>query len=225
MLSNDWTTPSSFAIWSGSSGNRARLAFAIARRITRDPLWVQIEEPAKPREPEETEVLAQLSPNSLFVRNPSELRLRPVVGRVESLLRRDDEATEVWLRRFGRVLELPDVVQWILESPSSSQLVRAIVVAHTELLRDGWPTSAGSMRPFLQVARDYRVSMIFALGAPPEPSVLDAEYVLRLEDLPHERPASVRVICDQGAPRNSAGLFVKGSTHGLTELVESLQPP
>ena len=145
--------------------------------------------------------------------------------RAGALLRQDDAATDAWLHRFARVLELPDLVQWMLSPQEGHPPLKVLVVAHPELLRDTWPTSAGGIRPFIQVANDSGVSMIFALGAAPEPNVADVDYVFRLERGIPAGSAAVRAVCDRGSPQKSPGLFARGSTRGLNELIDALRPP
>jgi len=223
VYSDAWTHPTSIGIWSGSPADRARLASAIAYRIDPDPFWIQIEDATKVREREESEVLARFTPNHLFVRDPSELRLRSLVEGSGTLLQREDASTEEWLRRVGKILELPALVQRILESASESFPVRALVVSHTERLGENWPTSVGGIRPFIEAANHSRVSMVFTRGAAPEPNVVDVDYVLAMEGTGSDGPAATRVTCEQGAEHGSPGLFERGSTDALKTLIEALR--
>ena len=221
--STNWQSPTSFGVWGGSSGERARLAWALASRIDPNPLWLQVELPSGAKDAAEYAVINQVPPGGLYVVNPADLAPPAELGNAATWFLRDGLGAGDRLSTLANVVRLPLLAQRLLEGRSVYSSTKALVIANSDRLQPMYPTEKGGIRPFIEAFHEFATSVIFTITTPPEANAEDVDYLLRLEKGVSMSKSPLRVVTQYGAPSGVPGLFTRGSERAFLALLEEIQ--
>jgi hypothetical protein len=223
----NWSTPSSWGLWGGSPGERAKLAWTIAHRIDPNPYWLQIESASESRDSEEYSIVGQLAPENLFLLDPSELAPPAEQGNVATWFLRKDVAAGDRLNRLADFARLPLLAQRLLKGRSAYSPAKALVMAHSDRIQDMYPTEEGGIRPFIEAMNEFATTPIFTVTGPPVPNARDLDYVFQLTDIDRGGQKLTRAICEIGAPINVVGLFTVRAERDFDVLLDEIRgaPP
>ena len=223
--SESWAAPTSFLIWGGGPGDRARLASALAYRIDTEPVWFQVEDSSTIRDPGEAEVVNRIPSESVNAVPPPKFVPGREPRNLGHWLLEDDVSETEGVQQLADFLRLPPFIQRGLEGRTADTPVKAVVVANLDRARPLWPAFAGGIRPFIKAVNGFAITLILAIGSAPDPNAADIDYLFQLEGDARRGPGETTVSCRQGAPHGVAALFSAGTAYRLTDLVEKLQPP
>lgn len=219
----DWGTPTSFGVWGGSRGDRARLASVLAHRIDPDPFWLQVEDASVSPDVTEESVLGGLNADHVFRIGRSELAPETDLGNVAAWFLRKDAPGQDLVGHLADYIQLPRVARGFLEGRSRFSPPLALVIALSDRAEPRYSTREGGIRPFIEAFNECATTVIFTILSKPPPNGRDVDYVFRLSEEGPEDARVVQVRCEQGAPRDSPGLFSMGSRfdlHGLVDRIE-----
>ena len=223
--SDDWRVPTSVGIWGGSSLDRARLAFAIARRVDPEPFWMHVESESEKEDRPELGILNSIPSNHLFVFNPAELTPETGAGNIATSFVRDNAPTGDRFQGLADFVRLPIFTQQLFEGRSAFSPTKALVIANSDRLQPFYPKEEGGIRPFLDALNQMGVTGIYTDSSALQPNARDLDYLLRLEGEGAAGGEPTRLTCEQGAPSGTSGLFSLGRAYALDELVASLLRP
>lgn len=221
--SASWSSPTSFGVWGGSSGARARLALALASRVDKEPFWLQVELSSGEKDPEEYAVVSRVPAGGLYYVNPADLAPPAELGNAATWFLRDGVDAEDRLSKLADVVRLPLLAQRVLEGRSVYSATKALVIANSDRLQPMYPTTEGGIRPFIEAFHEYATSVIFTITTPPMPNARDVDYVLRLEGGNPDSRSPIRVVTEHGPPPGTPGLFPEGSERSLEALLAELE--
>ncbi len=224
--SDDWSVPTSFGIWGGSAGERARLAWAIARRIGPEPYWLNVEESPPAREPEEEEVRKGISDRHFFAIQPAELAPHNDLGNMANWVVRDDTPQDERLRTLADFMRLPDLARRLLVNRAPLSPTDALVIANanrTQPLKL-YSGEEGSLRPLFEATNHFSISIIITITNVPLPASKDVDYLLQIDLVAPARTRPPHVSVSQGAPAGRPGLFTVGQRLEFEALLAILQP-
>jgi len=213
-----WKVPTSFAIWGGLTGDRAQLALAIARRIDPEPFWLQVEGPGTLRDRREAALIAGLPRDHLFILDPTQHAAQGDTAATRTRLATNLASADDHIRVLSDFLRLPAVYQRLMAGRQPLDPVKAVVAANVDRPRPLWPSSAGSLRPYIEAINEFAYTVIFTLWSRPDENGRDLDYVFRLEDGAETR-SRVQVTCESGSRFGTPGLFSIGEQHDLLDFV------
>lgn len=221
----DWSRPTSFGIWGGSPGDRARLAWALAHRIDAAPYWLQIEIASEPSDPAEHAVVDQLPTDRRFHLRPEEFAPLSDQGNVATWFLRTDIQPGDRLNRLADFARLPLLAQRLLGGRSAYSPTKSLVIANANGLNAFYPQEEGGIRPFVEAINEYATTLILTVTSTPNPNVRDIDYVFHLTTIDREGQQATRATVEHGAPRNAPGLFTVEERRDLDVLLDELRGP
>jgi len=219
----NWATPTSFGVWGGTPGDRAKLAWALARRVDAEPFWLQIELAAEPLDPTERAIVDEVPSARCFRLRPEEFAPNVEQGNVATWFLRTDIQAGDRLNRLADFARLPLLAQSLLGGQSTYSPTRSLVIANANGLNAFYPQDEGGIRPFVEAFNEYATTLILTVTSTPRENVRDIDYVFRLTDIDRGGTNVARVTCEQGAPKNVAGLFTVDERRDLDVLLDELQ--
>ena len=223
QYSDDWTVPTSIAIWGGTSPDRARLALALGRRIDPELLWLHVSGAAESSPESDGIATTAVRAGHLFLLDPSDLKPETGAGNLATWFARGDAAPGGMVLDLADFVRLPEFTRRLLEGRSAFSPTKVLVIANSNLLQPYYPKEEGGVRPFLEALNRIGVTGIYTDSSGLEPNSLDMNYLLRLQgERPGDSPGA-RVKCEQGAPPGTPGLFSVGEAHALTDLLKALE--
>jgi len=222
VYAQDWKSPTSFGIWGGFPGDRAKLARAVAHRVDPDLIWLQIENPEDTRDPIEGSIVDMVPPDRLYVVHPPDFAPQTGLGNLATWFVREDLDANARLQALADFMRLPNLARSILEGRSIYSPTLALVIANSDRLQSLYPTEEGGIRPFIRAVNEYATTLLFTLTTPPLANARDVDYLLHIERQDSEGHSVVNVSCTQGAPPGTAGLFALGQRWTLGDLLEQI---
>ena len=221
----NWSTPTSFGIWGGTTGERAELAWAIAHRIDAEPYWLQIELASEPHDPAEYAVVDQVTPEHRFLLDPEEMAPQTDQGNVATWFLRTDVGAGERLNRLADFTRLPLLAQRLLGGRSAYSPTKALVIANSDRLNAFYPQHEGGIRPFVEAFNEYATTLILTVADAPNENSRDIDYLVQLSEMERGAQRVTRATCVQGAPRNVPGLFAVDERRDLDVLLDDLRGP
>jgi len=219
----NWSIPTSFGVWGGTPGARARLAWAIAHRIDTEPYWLQLEVASEPHDPEEYSVVNQIPSHHLFPLHPEEFAPQAQQSNVATWFLRTDMQPGDRLNRLADFTRLPLLAQRLLGDRSSYSPTKALVIANANRAEALYPREEGELRPFFEAINEYAATVIITVTNVPGPNVKDVDYVFHLTEVERGGQTAVRATCEQGAPKNVPGLFTVDERRDLEVLLDEIR--
>ena len=220
----DWSKPTSFGVWGGSPGDRAKLAWAIARRIDAEPYWLQIELGAGPRDPVEDGVVDQVPAEQRFILRPEEFAPRTDHGNVATWFLRPDIRAGDRLNRLADFAQLPLLAQRLLGGRSTYSPTKSLVISNANGLSEFYPGEEGGIRPVVDAFNEFATTLILTVTAPtPRANVRDIDYAFHLTEIDRGGQKGTRATCEFGAPKNVPGLFNVDDRRDLDVLLDELR--
>jgi hypothetical protein len=216
----DWRTPTSFGVFGGSAADRARLAWAFARRVDQSPYWIQLVEAR--HGPETPPVLAAgwVPAHHLVVLAPSDLAPRPELGSIADWLAREDIEADRRVRTVLDFVRLPNLLREIAEDHGGDAATKALVIADSHRAAPFYVDEPQGIRPFVEALNEYSTTIVFAAGESETRYAADVDYVFRLDRDTSGPPVTAE--CVGGAPRGPEGLFHVGERRELLTLLKEL---
>jgi hypothetical protein len=216
----DWRTPTSFGHWGASAADRARLAWALARRIDPDPYWIQLIDPAGPHDAVEMPVVSQIPSDHVFLLDPARLAPQPELGNITSWVFREDLEADARLRTLVDFVRLPAVPRELVAGHGVDSPTRALVIAESALAADLYSAEPHGIRPFVEAINQFSTTIIFAAGPSDPRYKQDIDYVFRLDARGGRSPVTVE--CERGPSPAADGLFSVGYRRELNGLIGEL---
>ena len=221
----NWSSPTSFGIWGGTAGERAEVAWAIARRIDAEPYWLQIELASEPHDRAEYAVVDRVPPEHRFLLDPEEMAPQTDQGNIAAWFLRTDVGAAERLNRLADFTRLPLLAQRLLGGRSAYSPTKALVIANSDRLNAFYPQHEGGIRPFVEAFNEYATTLILTVADAPNENSRDIDYLVQLSEIERGAQRVTRATCVQGAPRNVPGLFAVDERRDLDVLLDDLRGP
>ena len=223
--SPDWSTPTSIGVWGGTSPERGRLAWTLARRIDPDLFWLNVvEDPPSLQEGEE-DVLRRVKDGHLIELRPVDLTPHDDLGNMATWFDRDDASPDDRVRAISDFMRLPDLARRILADRESMSSTGALVLANVDRTQtlNLYSGAEGAIRPLWEAINHFSMTVILTIEGTPRPNSKDVDYVLRIDAGGPARAGPPSVTCTQGPPPPTSGLFEVGLRLDLDAFLKHIE--